>query len=161
MNNLVTQIEACINSRLLCAITSDVDDLDPLTAGHLLIGRPLNSIPEPSLLDLRENTLDIFQAIQKGVQTFWNRYYVELLDAMYPRQKWYKPGEELKVNYLVIIIDDNMPPAKWLMGRVVGIHPGKDGWIYSYGNIAYNGQRRTKSMEKADHRRSHHCYKDQ
>lgn len=87
MNSLVTQIEACINSRLLCAITSDVDDLDPLTAGHLLIGRPLNLIPEPGLLNLKVNTLDIFQAIQKGVQTFWNRYYIELLHAMHPLKK--------------------------------------------------------------------------
>lgn len=36
MCTVLTQIEACINSRPLCAMTSDVDDLDPLTAGHLL-----------------------------------------------------------------------------------------------------------------------------
>lgn len=46
---------------------------------------------------------------------------------MHPRKKWYKPGDELYVNDLVVIIDDNLPPTKWLMGRVVEIHSGKDG----------------------------------
>lgn len=129
MSTLLTQIEACINSRPLCAITNDVNDLDPLTAGHLLIGSALNLIPEPSVLSLKDTTLDRFQAIQKGVQTFWKRFYIEYLHTMHPRKKWYKPGEELNVNDLVVIIDDNLPPAKWLMGRVLEIHPGRDGLV--------------------------------
>lgn len=129
MDTLLTQIEACINSRPLCAMTNDIDDLNPITAGHLIVGRALNLIPEPSLLSLKDTTLDQFQAIQKGMQTFWKRFYIEYLHTMHPRKKWYKPGEDLNVNDLVVIIDDNLPPAKWLMGRVLEIHPGKDGYI--------------------------------
>lgn len=33
------------------------------------------------------------------------------------------------MNDLVVIIDDNLPPAKWLMGRVLEMHPGEDGFI--------------------------------
>lgn len=129
MATALSQIEACINSRPLCALTSDINDLDPLTAGHLLIGSALNLIPEPSLLPLSDNTLDRFQAIQKSVQMFWKRFYVEYLHTMHPRKKWYRPGIELKVNDLVVIIDDNSPPAKWLMGRVIEMHPGEDGYV--------------------------------
>lgn len=58
MSTLFAQIEACLNSRPLCAITTDLDDLNSLTPGHLLIGTPLNLIPEPSLLSLKDHTLD-------------------------------------------------------------------------------------------------------
>lgn len=36
MSTLLSQIEACINSRPLCALTNDIDDLNPQTPGHLL-----------------------------------------------------------------------------------------------------------------------------
>lgn len=87
MSTLLSQIEACINSRPLCAITNDSDDLNPLTPGHLLIGSPLNLIPEPSLLSLKENTLDRFQKIQRGVQEFWKRFNIEYLHTLHPRKK--------------------------------------------------------------------------
>lgn len=46
MSTLLAQIEACVNSRPLCALTNDIDDLNPLTPGHLFIGTPINLIPE-------------------------------------------------------------------------------------------------------------------
>lgn len=126
MSTLLAQIEACLNSRPLNALTTDVDDTDPLTAGHLLIGSPLNLIPEPSLLSLKDNTLDRFQSIQKGLQTFWKRFYVEYLHNCHPRKKWYTQNENLCIGDLVVIIQDNMPPAKWLTGRVKEVHPSTD-----------------------------------
>lgn len=129
MNTLLTQIEACINSRPLCAASVDINDLDPLTPGHLLIGAPLNSLPEPSLLSLKDNTLDRFQAIQKSMQIFWTRFQNEYLHTLHPRKKWYKENVDLCVNDLVVVIEDNMPPAKWLMARVTKIHPSNDGLI--------------------------------
>lgn len=103
--------------------------MEPLTAGHLLIGTPLNLVPEPSLLALKENTLDRFQIIQKGVQTFWKRFYGEYLHAQHPRKKWYKAQEDIAIGDLVVVIDDNLPPAKWVMARVKQIHAGQDGYI--------------------------------
>lgn len=38
ISTLLTQIESCLNSRPLRALTDDPDDLDALTPGHLLIG---------------------------------------------------------------------------------------------------------------------------
>ncbi|XP_055309087.1 uncharacterized protein LOC129572976, partial [Sitodiplosis mosellana] len=131
MTTLLAQIEACLNSRPLCAITTDIDDLNPLTPGHLLIGTPLNLIPEPSLLTLNDNTLDRFQAIQKGVQNFWKRFYIEYLHAQHPRKKWYKAQKDISIGDLVVVIDDNLPPAKWKMARVTRIFESTDGYIRS------------------------------
>lgn len=127
MSTLLVQIEACINSRPLCSITSDPNDLDPLTPAHLLIGQPLNAIPEPSLLSLKDQTLDRFQAIQKSLQIFWKRFFIEYLHTLHPRKKWEQREAELQINDLVIIIDENTPPAKWMTARVISLCPSHDG----------------------------------
>lgn len=129
MNTVLKQIEACINSRPLCAITSDINDFDLLTPGHFLIGRPLNLVPEPNLMNIKENLLDRWQKVQKGLQIFWSRWQIEYLHTLQPRKKWFKPKEDLDINDIVIVIDENTPPAKWMMGRVVEVHPGRDGFI--------------------------------
>ncbi|XP_055303270.1 uncharacterized protein LOC129568954, partial [Sitodiplosis mosellana] len=117
MYTLLVQIEACVNSRPLCSITSDPNDLNPLTPSHLLIGEPLNAIPEPSLLSLKDQTLDRFQLIQKNVQLFWKRFSTEYLHTLHPRSKWTQRKEELQGNDLVVIVEENMPPTKWWMAR--------------------------------------------
>jgi hypothetical protein len=45
---LLCQIEACLNSRPIAALSDDPGDLSTLTPGHFLIGRPLLSVPEKS-----------------------------------------------------------------------------------------------------------------
>ena len=106
-STLLAQIEACLNSRPICALTTDINDLEPLTPGHLLISAPLNLIPEPSLIDLKDNTLDRFQSIQKGLRIIWKRFHSEYLHAQHPRKKWYKPQENIAIGDLVVIIDEN------------------------------------------------------
>lgn len=49
MSTLLSQIEVCLNSRPLSALTDDPEDVTALTPGHLLIGAPLTALPEPSL----------------------------------------------------------------------------------------------------------------
>ncbi|UYV82904.1 hypothetical protein LAZ67_22001338 [Cordylochernes scorpioides] len=44
LTTVLTQIEACLNSRPFCPLTDDPEDLTALTAGHFLIGMPLTAV---------------------------------------------------------------------------------------------------------------------
>ncbi|GFU57534.1 integrase catalytic domain-containing protein [Trichonephila clavipes] len=62
------QIEKILNSRPICPLTSNIDDLNVLTPAHFLVGRPINSIIEPKLTDLNENALKGWQRVTRLVQ---------------------------------------------------------------------------------------------
>ncbi|GFV81243.1 reverse transcriptase domain-containing protein [Trichonephila clavipes] len=54
---VVNQIEGILNSQPLIPLYSDPNDFSSLTPGHFLIGRPINSIPEPKIIDIPDNRL--------------------------------------------------------------------------------------------------------
>ncbi|XP_011259742.2 uncharacterized protein LOC105253409 [Camponotus floridanus] len=73
MATLLTQVEACLNSRPLQPLTDDPDDLTALTPGHFLIGAPFLAVPEPSLTAEKDTTLSRWQLLQKMRDHFWER----------------------------------------------------------------------------------------
>lgn len=46
------------------------------------------------------------------------------------RTKWQRNGpHELKVDDLIVLREDNSPPLRWPLGRVVEVCSGKDGIV--------------------------------
>ncbi|XP_018374629.1 PREDICTED: uncharacterized protein LOC108768626 [Trachymyrmex cornetzi] len=64
----LAQVERCLNSRPLYALSSDPSDLEPLTPGHFLVGGPLNSLIVIDLQDVNLHRLDCWQLVQRSVQ---------------------------------------------------------------------------------------------
>ncbi|OXA46198.1 Gag-Pol polyprotein [Folsomia candida] len=126
MTTAICQIEAILNSRPLTAESTDPQDLAALTPGHFLIGAPLTAIPEPSLDHIKQNQLSHWQLLQQLMQSFWKRWSAEYLTRLQQRPKWMAGNKKISVGELVLIKDENLPPLKWKLGRVLALHPGPD-----------------------------------
>ncbi|KMQ82727.1 hypothetical protein RF55_22043 [Lasius niger] len=87
MVTLLTQVEACLNSRPLSALTDDPEDVSALTPGHLLIGAPITALPEPSLKDVPTGRLSRRQLLQQMRDQFWIRWHREYLQGLLTRTK--------------------------------------------------------------------------
>jgi len=128
-STVLCQVEACLNSRPLCAMTADPDDYDALTPGHFLIGHAINAIPHPDVTDIKTNRLSRWQFAQQILQHFWKRWRVEYLSTLQQRFKWKNKCDNIRVGDLVIIHEENIPPMKWKLARVVEVHSGADGAV--------------------------------
>ncbi|KMQ89434.1 gag-pol polyprotein precursor [Lasius niger] len=129
LSTFLTQMEACLNSRPLQALSDDPDDFSALTPGHLLIGAPLLAVPEPSLLNRRETTLSRWQLIQRMRDHFWERWSREHLHGLTSRPKWWKTKETPGVGTLCLLRSEITPPNRWFLARITKLHSGKDGVI--------------------------------
>lgn len=127
MNTVLIQIEGCLNSRPLCPMTSDPNDLSALTPAHFLIGEAITSTPRPSVLDINVNRLDRFQLMQRLTETFWKRWRQEYLSRLQQRPKWIATKPNIEIGDLVLVKNDNMPPSHWLLCRVTETTLGGDG----------------------------------
>lgn len=125
---LFVQVEAILNSRPLCPLSSNPTDLVPLTPGHFLIGRPLTSIPSQDVTEIKENRLNRYEHLEQMRQHFWRRWHHEYISELQNKVKWQKQKyPELQVGDMVVLKEDGCPPLKWRIGRVHTIYPGSDG----------------------------------
>ncbi|XP_062709348.1 uncharacterized protein LOC134288449 [Aedes albopictus] len=127
LNTVFAQVEACLNSRPITQMSSDPSDLSVLTPGHFLVQRPLTAVAEPLLRDVPENRLSRWQQVQNFVQRIWSRWSTQYLSDLHNRTKWTQRRNNLFIGTMVLIKEDNLPPLRWLLGRVTHIHPGADG----------------------------------
>lgn len=124
---VLNEIEAILNSRPLTPMSSDPNDCSSLTPSHFLIGKPVTSLPDPDVQGIPETRLSHYQRLQQIQQHFWSRWALEYVSELQVLQKWHTSQLQLKIGMLVIIKQDNIPPLQWCMGRVVELHPGRDG----------------------------------
>ncbi|KAJ8723413.1 hypothetical protein PYW08_003325 [Mythimna loreyi] len=127
MATVLTQIEACLNSRPLSYV-EDQDKMTILTPGHFLIGEPLVVPPDASYESATNVTnLKRWQLCQKMMRDFWRRWSHDYLHQFLQRNRWSYKTPEPTLGSIVLVKEDNMPPGKWLLGRIVQKHPGVDG----------------------------------
>ncbi|XP_028159804.1 uncharacterized protein LOC114352407 [Ostrinia furnacalis] len=126
LSSLFAQVEAILNSRPLCPLSSSPNDYQSLTPAHFLIGRSLTSLPSPSLMDHNSNRLDRFKRLEQYRQHFWKRWATEYVAELQQRTKWRTNCTNLKLDDLVLVKDDSTPPLCWRLGRIAKIYPGTD-----------------------------------
>lgn len=130
MYTMLTRIEACLNSRPLLPLDTDLDNLATLTPAHFLIGERLTAFPEPDVTHLPINRLCRLQYLEKLRQGFWKKWSKDYLQQLQTRSKWKRKADtNLEIGQLVIIKDDNLPPLAWPTGRITELHRGNDGCV--------------------------------
>lgn len=133
MCTFLCRVEARLNSRPLTPLSADPDDLDPLTPGHFLIGEPTAVVPEPSVLGLPGATLlkNRHLLVQQMRDSFWRIWSTDYLNSLQKLQRWTKDCQSIRINTLVLMKSLTLPPAKWLIGRVIAVHPDSSGVVRS------------------------------
>lgn len=126
LHTIVVQIEAILNSRPITAMSSDPNDLEALTPGHFLIGSPLTAFAEPDTSNKNMDQLTRFQRIRHIQQNFWKRWSSEYLHQLQSRPKWQRTKPNITPGTMVLLKEQNMPPLKWPLGRVIETTEGSD-----------------------------------
>jgi hypothetical protein len=49
-----------------------------------------------------------------------------ICDPIATTSKWYTSTNTIQVGDLVLLVEENLPPLNWKMGRIIEVHPGKD-----------------------------------
>ncbi|XP_072400337.1 uncharacterized protein [Diabrotica undecimpunctata] len=129
LTTILAQIEAVLNSRPLCPLSDSQTDFSFLTPAHFLIGSSMTSYSEKDISTKSENSLSLWQKCSKIQQHFWKCWSRDYLNRLQNKPKWFLPQENIKVDDLVLLIDDNAPPLKWPLARVIETLPGKDGRV--------------------------------
>lgn len=120
----MSRIETCINSRPLIALSDKLEDYSVLTPGHFLIGGPLVSLPEPSVLKIKENRLSRWQLLQQLIESFWKTWSRDYLHTLQQRTKWRQPNHAITPGCLLLIMSPGLPPSRWALGRFISVISG-------------------------------------
>ncbi|XP_066157628.1 uncharacterized protein, partial [Euwallacea fornicatus] len=130
MYTLLVKIEACLNSRPLTPTSNDINDYLPLTPAHFLIGDSLVSPPQHDVRDSPISQLSRYERVQQLQQQFWSNWVKDYLASLQNRSKWKKSADKsIEIGSLVLLVEDNLPPLRWSLARVVQLHKGKDNVI--------------------------------
>ncbi|XP_015121728.1 uncharacterized protein LOC107044383 [Diachasma alloeum] len=129
LNTLCVKIEGILNSRPLTPLSSDPNDFSALTPAHFLHGESTTDLPAPNWSHTPTNRLSQWQHLEQIKQHFWARWHKEYLSELNVRHKWTSGSHDITIGSLVLLRDDNPPPLKWRMGRIIEVFPGEDGII--------------------------------
>lgn len=128
LNTLLVQIEAILNSRPLTPMSNDPNDPQYITPSHFITGDSLLSIADPNLMEIKTNKLSRWQHIQQLKQHFWRRWATEYVQNLQTKGKWKTASSKHpEVGQLAVVKEDNLPPLRWIVGRITEVHPGSDG----------------------------------
>ena len=125
----LVEVESIINSRPLVPLSIDARNNEPLTPNHLLL---LRSSPNQCPGVFEENSSYArkkWMYVQHLANVFWKRWIDEFLPMLNKRQKWLTKEENLKRDNIVLLVDERVSRAKWLLGRVVDVYPDKNNLI--------------------------------
>ena len=120
LNTLVI-LRAILNSRPLSALSSDPNDLQPITPAHFFMGK---SAKDLSTARQSDGKVDLGHLNDRRGH-FWKAWYRDYLVTLHIRKRWLQSGPN-SLGDLVLVAEDNMPPLRWKMARIEQLYSGND-----------------------------------
>jgi len=121
--------EGLINSRPLTYQSTDPNDNVPLTPNHLLMGQIGGIFAPESNEETCCNPLKRWRRVQELIRHFWSRWLKEWVPALNQYSKWTVEHKNLKPGDVVLVLSPDTPRAHWPLGRILRVHPGRDGRV--------------------------------
>ena len=130
LHTAICGAERLLNSRPITYVSSDPNDLSPLTPSHFLVGE-IGGPFAPEALDHEQtyNPRKRWHRVQQLLGQFWKRWRKEFLPSLNVRKKWFHPRHNLKEGDVVLIVEPNASRREWPLGRVIEAYPGDDGLV--------------------------------
>ncbi|XP_055715157.1 uncharacterized protein LOC129809373 [Phlebotomus papatasi] len=128
MCTTLCQIEAVLNSRPICLLSTDPNEQSYLTPGHFLTGTAGNAPPDPDMSQVPINRLSCWQLCQERAQAFGRKFRLLYLNTLQQRTKWRSNEPNINPEEVVLILDETQSgERKWVLGQVESVTLGEDG----------------------------------
>ena len=130
LRTILTEIEACVNSRPLTTVSDAPEDPLPLTPAHFLtghsVGFQVRAAEEPSA-PTTESLRARAKVRERRLTKFWSVWSKDYLRGLPLAVRRFKERGKLVEGSVVLLRDENQPRLRWEMGVVTKLFPGRDG----------------------------------
>ena len=127
LHTLFCEIESIMNDRPLSYISTDSNNLEPITLAHLLLLRGGGCDTPGVFSDADAFSRRRWRQAQYLASQFWLRFVREFLPTLQIRQKWTRESRNFKEGDVVLLTDKDAPRGQWPMGKIVSF--SREGWI--------------------------------
>ena len=123
------EFETIMNSRPITTVSSDPNDMEPLTPSHLLLLKSEAALP--SGLFGKEDSLSRrrWRQVQYLADLFWRRWSKEYFPLLQLKQNWVKPKRNFSVGDVVLVSTEASHRNSWPLRRIVETFPDKRGFV--------------------------------
>ena len=128
---ILVEIEGTINSQPITPVSDDINDFQPLTPNHFLIGRPSLYHRQAIFTEKELNSKRKWKVTQALLEIFWKHFLKEYVPSLTVRTKLNKLHRNFKANDLVLIQIENTPRAFWPLARIIETYVSNDGNVRS------------------------------
>jgi len=148
LQTLVTEVEAILNDRPITYVSSELDDLQPLTPSHLLHGRQITSLPheQVSERELDDPTYGDSSDVTRRARLqaallnqFWSRWRHDYLTSLREHHRASGHNTQQIRRGDVVLVHDDCPRISWKLAVVEGLLRGKDGLVRAANIRTANG----------------------